>query len=73
METFLNSYNLSMDIEAFLGNGYDDLKQLNRNDWRMLNYSLQDVVADVNVTMKGHVRLFLVLQLRKALWKTFQH
>jgi hypothetical protein len=28
MEKFLNSYNLSMYLEAFLGNGYDDLKQL---------------------------------------------
>jgi hypothetical protein len=28
MEKFLNSYNLLMDIEAFLGNEYDDLKQL---------------------------------------------
>ena len=41
-----------MYLEAFLGNGYDDLKQLTE----MSDEELQDVVADVNMTMKGHVR-----------------
>ena len=55
MEKFLNSYNLSMYLEAFLGNGYDDLKQLTE----MSDEELQDVVTDDNMTMKGNVRRFI--------------
>ena len=44
-----------MYLEAFLGNGYDDLKQLTE----MSDEELQDVVTDVNMTTKGHVRRFV--------------
>ena len=55
MEKFLNSYNLSTCLDAFLSNGYDDLKQLTE----LSVDELHDVATDVNMTMKGHVRRFV--------------
>ncbi|CAB4016338.1 Hypothetical predicted protein [Paramuricea clavata] len=44
-----------MYLEAFLANGYDDFKQLTE----MSDEEQQDVVADVNMTMKGCVCRFI--------------
>ena len=64
--SFLNEHNLSQYLESFIINGYDNMQQLVIVS--LSQEELEEVVSDVRMTMKGHIKRFIAaISIRKSI------